>query len=90
MSYAANQYTLGTATATKIVPPGATVQEVHMHCETKQGTPTVYIGDPTVTSTTGMHIASGDYLTVHLPAGDDLWAIADVANAVIGVLRIPA
>lgn len=89
MPHSSAQFTLGTATATKVVEPAATTQEVHLHCETKQGSPTVYIGGPTVTSTTGMHIATGDYLTVNLPAGDDLWAIADVSNAVLGVLRIP-
>lgn len=90
MTYAANQYTLGTATATKIVPPGATIQEVHLHCETKQGNPLIYVGGPTVTQETGLHVGAGDQLSLNLPAGDDLWAIADAADVVVGVLWIPA
>ncbi len=89
MTLSSAQYTLGTATATKIVAPSATIQEIIVHCETKQGNPLIYVGGPTVTSTTGLHVDAADTITLRLPAGEDLYAIgSDVV--VVGVLRIPA
>lgn len=88
MTIASTQYTLGTAVAVKIVPAEGTIQEVHIHCETKQGNPTIYVGPSTISQSNGLHVESGETIKMSLPAGDDLWAVSNTADAVAGVLRV--
>lgn len=82
------QHTLGTATAVKVVPTEGSIQEVHIHCETKQGNPIIYLGPATISQSNGLHVESGDTITMSLPAGDDLWAVSNTADTVAGVLRV--
>ena len=88
MTIASGQYTLGTAVAVKIVPAESSIQEVHVHCQTKQGNPIIYIGTSAISQTNGMHVEAGETITLSLPAGDDLWAVADATDTVAGVLRV--
>ena len=88
MTIYSGQFTLGTAVAVKIVPAESTIQEVHVHCATKQGNPLIYVGGSSISASNGMHVEAGETLTVSLPAGDDLWAVASAADTVAGVLRV--
>ena len=88
MTIASTQYTLGTAVAVKIVPAEGSIQEVHVHCETKQGNPIIYVGPAAISQSNGLHVEAGDTIKLSLPAGDDLWAVASTADTVAGVLRV--
>ena len=88
MTIASTQFTLGTAVAVKIVPAESTIQEVHIHCATKQGSPIIYVGPSTISQSNGLHVDSGETIKMSLPAGDDLWAVANATDTVAGVLRV--
>ena len=88
MPLTTNHYTLGTATPTKVVAADIHPQKVWIHNAEHAQSDAVFIGDATVTTTTGLHIHSDETLEFVLDPGTDLWAISDTAGSKIQVLRI--
>lgn len=72
--------TVGT-TAVQVIAADNKFREVYLH---NAGGGKVYLGDETVTSSTGFHLGNGEAFTLQLPLGENLYAIsASGTNAVI-------
>lgn len=46
------------------------------HCYVHSGTGSVYIGNSTVTSSTGLHLPNGTTMALVIPANETLYAVA--------------
>jgi hypothetical protein len=79
MPVESSQVSVGT-TRVKIVVPRASNQRVIVHDHEHSGNKEVFIGDSTVTTTTGLHIPKTETIQLDLVAGDDLWAISNTAG----------
>jgi hypothetical protein len=75
MPIVTSQVAVGT-TRVKIVLPQSGNQHVIIHDHDHSRNNEVFIGDSTVTITTGLHVPKTETIQLDLPAGDDLWAIA--------------
>lgn len=86
----ARTYTIGTVTSTQVVAPHTAPQHVSVHDHTQQGGRSLFIGGPDVSATNGFHILATENLTVVLPAGESLHAIAsgDIIEAQILVAKM--
>lgn len=82
------QFTLTANVARQIVQPDRMPQHVcihnHEHAQNKQ----IFIGNSTVTTTTGIHAVATQTSMIMIGPGDDLWAISDENNVQIHILVV--
>lgn len=78
------QLTVGT-TAVEIIPAADVTRHTYLHHDSNQS---IWIGDATVTSSTGFHLHKTTYHELVLPAGSPLYAVADLAGQVVDVLYL--
>jgi hypothetical protein len=82
------QFTLAADVAQQIVAPDNQAQQVCIHNHEHSSNSTIYVGNETVTTITGIHSRAGETSTVFLGPGDSLFAISDTDDVQIHVLRI--
>lgn len=76
------QYSI-TTTASQIVPDGISAQECHIHVASGA----IYIGNSTVTSSTGLRLDNGDKLTFEVH-GQGMWAVTSTGTASVFTMWI--
>lgn len=81
-SVATTQVT-ATTTSALLVPRRATRRAVGIY---NSGSVTVYVGDPTVSSTTGHIVAASSF--VGLPTIAELWVVAASSTATVSVIEV--
>ena len=77
------QYTAGT-TAVKIADQTGSTRKLTIHVETSA----TYLGDRSVTSTTGYKMDANDKITLDLAGGAELWAVTASGTAPVYILEI--
>lgn len=82
MPITSHKYSIGVA-AVEIAESGGNY-EVHIH----SASGTVYLGNASVTSSTGFKVDNGDKLVVTCPDGNGLYAIADSGTKDVYVLKV--
>lgn len=83
-----DSYTVGTATAVKVVPADPMEQNALIH-NNSTGEAVIYIGgSDAVTTNTGTLITAEERISVDLGAGDELWAISDTDGINVRVFRV--
>jgi hypothetical protein len=70
-------------TAIKIVASTIMPKEVHLHVASGA----VYIGDSTVSNTTGLLLDNGDKIIIHLADHEELWCKASSGTSTVYVLE---
>ena len=88
MSLLNAQYTIAEDTRVKIVSADNMPQEVMIHEGDHASSTTTFIGDSSVTATTGLHIHNGETLSMTLRPGDELWAFSSQGAPVVHVIQI--
>ena len=81
-------FTLGNVTATKVCAADNQPQTIWVHNEEHSQSDKVFIGDSTVSTTTGLHIHSDETLRIDLDPGTELWAISDTVGSLLQVMCI--
>lgn len=82
------QYTLQTGVAQKVVAAESQYQTVLIHNGDHASSRTLYLGNSSVTSTTGMHLDPDTTITLPLDPGSELWAVSAHDNIVLTKLAI--
>ena len=82
------QFTLTANVRRQIVTPDRMNQHVCIHNHEHQLNKEIYIGNSTVTVTTGIHSVATQTSMITIGPGDDLWAVSDDNNVVIHVLVV--
>jgi hypothetical protein len=82
-----SQVSVGT-TRIKVVVAQAGNQQVIVHDHDHSGNNDVFIGNSTVTTTTGLHVPKTETIQLDIPAGDDLWAIASGNSVALHVIAV--
>lgn len=82
------QFTIGTAEPTLVVPALHVAQEVQLHNHEHGNNHFVYVGGSSVTASTGFDVVAEGYVAVRVPAGEELWAISNHNGCEFHVLRI--
>jgi len=81
-------FTVGTATAVKVVPADGMEQNALIH-NNSTGDAVIYIGgSDSVTTNDGTLITAEERISVDLGAGDEVWAISDTAGINVRVFRV--
>lgn len=70
------QFTLTANTPRQIVGPDAMSQHVCIHNHEHNQNKEIYIGNSSVTTTTGIHAVATQTSMITIGAGDDLWAVS--------------
>jgi hypothetical protein len=87
MPITSSQVSVGT-TRVKVVVAQAGNQQVIVHDHDHNGNNDVFIGNSTVTTTTGLHVPKTETIQLDVPAGDDLWAIASGNSVALHVIAV--
>ena len=83
-----DSYTVGTATAVKVVAADAMEQNALIH-NNSTGDAVIYIGgNDQVTTNTGTLIEAEERISIDLGGGDELWAISDTDGINVRVFRV--
>ncbi|MFZ9846233.1 MAG: hypothetical protein ACO3E3_03790 [Candidatus Limnocylindrus sp.] len=82
----ASSVSVGTAVV-QVASPDDNPQIVILHNEAHDSANDLFIGPIDVTTASGLHLPKGETLTVHLDAGDALFAIGDGGPIDIRVLQ---
>lgn len=77
MPFETAQFSLSKGVRVKIVTAKATAQHICIHNHEHQLGKEIFIGDSTVTSTTGIHAVATQTSMITLNPGTDLWAITE-------------
>jgi hypothetical protein len=77
MPFETAQFSLSKGVRVKIVTAKATAQHICIHNHEHQLSKEIFIGDSTVTSTTGIHAVATQTSMITLNPGTDLWAITE-------------
>lgn len=85
MAIVATHYQVGT-TPVKIVPSWAEVQHVCIHNHEHAANANVFIGGGDVTVNNGIHAQPTLTSQIIVPAGNEIWAVADTADQELHVL----
>jgi hypothetical protein len=86
MAFETAQFSLTKGVRVKVVTPKATSQHVCIHNHEHQLGKEIFIGDSTVSSTTGIHAVATQTSMITLAPGTDLWAITEEnAGAVLHI-----
>jgi len=86
MTLATAQFELDNLTATKIVSASVNPQFVTLHNLTKSSNEYIYYGGANVSTTNSPHIDPGDTLKLQLLPLEELYAVSDPADLVVGVM----
>jgi len=78
------QITVGTS-AVEIIPASDVTRHVYLHHDSNQS---IWIGDATVSNSTGFHLHKTTYHELVLPTNSPLYAIADLAGQTVDVLYL--
>jgi hypothetical protein len=70
------QFTLTANTPRQIVGPDRMSQHVCIHNHEHNQNKEIYIGNSSVTTTTGIHAVATQTSMITIGAGDDLWAVS--------------
>lgn len=82
------RFTLGTATATQIVAPSTEPQQVWIHEADHSESTALYIGNSSVTASTGLHLHAADTINITVNPNDGVYAISGQGAPVVHVLRV--
>jgi hypothetical protein len=82
------QFTLAAGVRQRIVTPDVMSQHVCIHNHEHSQNSEIFIGNSTVTATTGIHAVATQTSMITIGAGDDLWAISDTNGVEIQVLVV--
>jgi hypothetical protein len=80
MSIHSSQFSIN-STAVKFAEADGMPLEVHIHAKG-----TIYIGNPSVTTSTGLQMDNGDKLVFTVPDGSSLWAVSASGSQSASVL----
>jgi hypothetical protein len=80
------QVSIGTA-ATAIGEGLVSGSEFHLYC-TASGSQKVFLGNSTVTISTGFQLHKDTHVTIRIPERVQLYAVADNAGAIVTVLQV--
>jgi hypothetical protein len=86
MTLATAQFELDDVTPTKIVSPSVNPQFVTLHNLTKSSNEFVYFGGANVSATNAPHIDPGETIKLQLLPLEELYAVSDPADLVVGVM----
>jgi hypothetical protein len=86
MTLATAQFELDNLTPTKIVSASVNPQFVTLHNLTKSSNEYIYYGGSNVSTTNSPHIDPGDTLKLQLLPLEELYAVSDPADLVVGVM----
>jgi hypothetical protein len=86
MTLATAQFELDNLTPTKIVSASVNPQFVTLHNLTKSSNSYVYYGGANVSTTNSPHIDPGETLKLQLLPLEELYAVSDPADLVVGVM----
>jgi hypothetical protein len=81
-------FTLSNTTRTKIVEADNMGQEVHLHNMNKTNNHYVHIGTSSMTLANSIHLDPSESIVLRLNPTDELYAMSDPNNVVVGVLCI--
>lgn len=76
MAITTTNFSIGTA-AVLIVPRDDNSQQVVLHNHEHQNNHEIFIGNSSVTTTTGMHVPATETIQLTIAPGDELYACAD-------------
>jgi hypothetical protein len=82
------QFTLTANTPRQIVPPDRMSQHVCIHNHEHSQNKEIYIGNSSVTTSTGIHAVATQTSMITIGAGDDLWAVSADTGVQIQVLVV--
>lgn len=83
-----SQHTLSANIAKQIVAPHHLAQHVCIHNHEHALSSKIFIGNSSVTPTTGIHAVATQTSMITIGPGDDLWAISDDNNVEIHILIV--
>ena len=86
MTLATAQFELDNLTPTKIVSASVNPQFVTLHNLTKSSNEYIYYGGSNVSTTNSPHIDPGDTLKLQLLPLEELYAVSDPADLIVGVM----
>jgi hypothetical protein len=86
MTLATAQFELDDTTATRIVTPSVMPQFVTLHNLTKSSNQYIYYGGANVSTTNSPHIDPGETLKLQLLPLEELYAVSDPADLMVGVM----
>ena len=82
------RYTLGTASATQIVAPDVEPQQVWIHEADHSASTELYIGNSSVTASTGLHLHAAETINITVNPNDGVYAISGQGAPTVHVLRV--
>jgi hypothetical protein len=82
------QYTVAEGTRVRIASADNMPQDVIIHEGDNASSTKAFLGDSSVTDTTGLHIINGTSLQMTLRPGDELWCYSGQNAPVIHVIQI--
>lgn len=82
------QVTVAEGTRVQIVTADNMPQDVIIHEADHSSSTTTFLGDASVTDTTGLHIHNGETLSMTLRPGDELYAYSSQGAPVLHVIQI--
>jgi hypothetical protein len=82
------QFILTENSPLQIVRPDRMNQHVCIHNHEHSSNSEIYIGNSTVTTTTGIHSVATQTSLLTIGPGDDLWAVSDTSGVEIQVLVV--
>ena len=88
MAFETAQFTLLQGVRQKVVTAKATTQHVCIHNHEHATSKEIFIGDATVTTSTGIHAVATQTSMITLNPGTDLWAITSETSAVLHIAVI--
>ena len=83
MPFETAQFSLTQGVRVNIATAKATAQHICIHNHEHQLGKEIFIGDSTVTSTTGIHAVATQTSVITLNPGTDLWAITQEASGAV-------
>jgi hypothetical protein len=86
MTIVNNVVSVGTAIV-QIASPDDNPQIIMLHNHDHSSNEDLFIGGPSVTAASGFHVPKTETITVHLAAGDSLFAVSDSGSIVVHVLQ---
>jgi hypothetical protein len=88
MPITTQQFTLAENVRQRIVAPDVMSQHVCIHNHEHSQNSEIYIGNATVTTSTGIHAVATQTSMITIGPGDDLWAVSDTDGVEMQVLVI--
>jgi hypothetical protein len=82
------QFTLAADVRQRVVAPDVMSQHVCIHNHEHSQNSEIFIGNSTVTISTGIHAVATQTSMITIGAGDDLWAISDTDGVEMHVLVV--